>query len=223
MGYNNQNNNKKQTENSRSVLSIQEAERQRIARDLHDTSLQNLTHIVHQLELFGLYMEKDPLKANMELISIKQGLKSVIDEIRDIIFDLRPMTFDDLGLKETFELFFQNLKKTNNFEFVVDIDKIESKDQNLLLNIYRIVVECIYNAIEHSECKCIHFSCKNIDNHCILKIEDDGKGFVKEDVLNKKNHYGLSVMYERVKMLNGEIDFNTILNEGTKIYISIPL
>ena len=217
------NNDNLQTKNSKTVLSIQEAERQRIARDLHDTSLQNLTHIVHQLELFGLYMEKDPLKANLELLSIKKGLKSVIDEIRDIIFDLRPMTFDDLGLKETFELFFQNLKSTTDFEFVLDIDQIDSKDQNILLNIYRIVVECVYNAMEHSEGKHIHFSCKNIDNCCILKIEDDGKGFVKEDVLSKKNHYGLSVMYERVNMLDGEIDFNTIVDEGTKICISIPL
>ena len=56
-------NNKKK--HNKMVLTIQEAERQRIARDLHDTSLQNLTHIVHQLELFGLYMDKDPLRANI--------------------------------------------------------------------------------------------------------------------------------------------------------------
>lgn len=209
--------------NNKMVLTIQEAERQRIARDLHDTSLQNLTHIVHQLELFGLYMEKDPLKANIELLSIKKGLKSVIDEIRDIIFDLRPMTFDDLGLKETFEAYFQNLKSTTNFNYVLNIEPVESDDQSLLLSIYRIVVECVYNSVKHSQANNICFTCKSDGEHCYLWIEDDGIGFSKDDVETKKNHFGLSVMYERVQMLDGEITFDTELGKGTKIYISIPL
>ncbi|MBQ9142247.1 MAG: sensor histidine kinase [Lachnospiraceae bacterium] len=215
------NNSKKK--NNKMVLTIQEAERQRIARDLHDTSLQNLTHIVHQLELFGLYMEKDPLRANIELLSIKKGLKSVIDEIRDIIFDLRPMTFDDLGLKETFETFFENLRNTTNFEYILRIESIESKDQILLLNIYRIVVECIYNSIRHSQGTKIGFMCSMDNNRCNLCIEDNGIGFTKKDVDNKKNHFGLSVMYERVQMLDGELTFETEPGNGTKIFISIPL
>lgn len=216
MDNNNRNHNKM-------VLSIQEAERQRIARDLHDTSLQNLTHIIHQLELFGLYMEKDPLKANMELISIKKGLKSVIDEIRDIIFDLRPMTFDDLGLKETFEWYIQNLKDSTDIDFSFDIDPVISEDQTLLLNIYRIVVECINNSLKHSQASKICFTCKSDDSNCNLLIEDNGIGFTKEDVDNKKNHFGLSVMYERVQILNGTIRIETQPENGTKIYISIPL
>ena len=220
---NNFNNVYKETKNNKLVLSIQEAERQRIARDLHDTSLQDLTHIVHQLELFGLYMEKDPLKANIELLSIKQGIKSVIDEIRDIIFDLRPMTFDDFGLKETLEAFFDNLKSTTNFEYVLQIEPIESNEQIVLLNIYRIVVECIYNAVRHSEGTIICFTCKCDDKNCYLTIKDNGKGFNQEDVIGKKNHFGLSVMYERVKMLDGEINFDIKINEGSKIFIKIPL
>lgn len=208
---------------NRMVLTIQEAERQRIARDLHDTSLQNLTHIVHQLELFGLYMEKDPIKANLELISIKKGLKSVIDEIRDIIFDLRPMTFDDLGLKETFEAYFQNLKSTTNHKFVLNIEPVKSNDQNLLLNIYRIGVECVNNSIKHSKATQIGFTCESDGEVCHLCIEDNGVGFSKDDVEIKKNHFGLSVMYERVQMLDGKIDFTTETGKGTTIHIVIPL
>ncbi len=215
--------NDKSNNNNKMVLTIQEAERQRIARDLHDTSLQNLTHIVHQLELFELYKEKDPLKANIELLSIKKGLKSVIDEIRDIIFHLRPMTFDDLGLKETFEAYFQNLKNSTNINYVLDIDIIECVDQSLLLNIYRIAVECIYNSVKHSQATEICFACKKEKDNCYLLIEDNGIGFSKDDVETKKNHFGLSVMYERVNMLNGNIDFNTEPGKGTSINIAIPL
>ena len=84
-----------------SVLDVQEKERQRIARDLHDSSLQNLTHLVHKVELSSLYIDQDPIKAKLELATVEQGLRKVIDDIRNRIYDLRPMSFDDLGLKET--------------------------------------------------------------------------------------------------------------------------
>ena len=214
---------KKSTKNNKLVLMIQEAERQRIARDLHDITLQDLTHIVHQLELFGLYIQKDPLKANIELLSIKQGIKTAIDDVRDIIFDLRPMTFDDLGLKETLEAFFQNLKNTSKIEFITDIDDIESNEQIVLLNIYRIIVECVLNAVKHSKGTHIICKCKNNGDFCSILVEDNGVGFSKDDVLIKKNHFGLSVMNERVTMLDGVIKFETKVNEGTKIFIRIPL
>lgn len=83
------------------ILDIQEKERHRIARDLHDTTLQNLSHLVHNIELSSLYIDKDPIRARLELEVVNKKLKSVIQEMRNIIFDLRPMTFDDFGIKES--------------------------------------------------------------------------------------------------------------------------
>ena len=76
-----------------SVLDVQEKERQRIARDLHDSSLQNLTHLVHKVELTSLYIDRDPVKAKLELATIEAGLRKVIDDIRNRIYDLRPIDF----------------------------------------------------------------------------------------------------------------------------------
>ncbi len=205
------------------VISIQEEERQRIARDLHDTTLQDLTHIVHQLELFGLYINSDPLRANMELISIKSGIKSVIEDIRNVIFDLRPMIFDDLGFKNTLESFLIDLKSKTDIKFIIDIDNIVANDQFLLLNIYRIAVECLHNSVKHSEASTINFSCKIIDNNCHMIIKDDGKGFVMDENIFQKNHFGLYVLQERINVLNGTIDFQTGEGNGTKIYIQVPL
>lgn len=80
-----------------------ETERKRIVSELHDTSLQNIAHFVHMIELASLYIDKDPARAKMELNSVSKGLHNVIEDIRSTIFNLRPMTFDDLGLKASFE------------------------------------------------------------------------------------------------------------------------
>ena len=107
-----------------SVLDVQEKERQRIARDLHDSSLQNLTHLVHKVELSSLYIDRDPVKAKLELATIEAGLRKVIDDIRNRIYDLRPMTFDDLGLRQTLLNLFALINQDGRFEMVTDIDEI---------------------------------------------------------------------------------------------------
>ena len=108
-----------------SVLDVQEKERQRIARDLHDTSLQNLTHLVHKVELSSLYIDRDPVKAKLELATIEVGLRKVIDDIRNRIYDLRPMSFDDLGLRKTLLNLFSLINHEGQFEMIADIDDID--------------------------------------------------------------------------------------------------
>ncbi len=208
------------TDNRQLIISVQENERQRIARDLHDASLQTLTHMVHQLELCDLYMEKDITKARLELLSTKNNLKTVIEEIRNVIFDLRPMAFDDLGLKQTYEYFFDTIRKYSSIEFDVTIDDIRIENEYLLLSIYRIGRECVMNAIRHSKGTKLIFKCIEKANSIYLYVEDDGIGFSEDDVYEKKNHYGLTVMCERIEVLNGEIHIDC--NGGTKIEIILP-
>lgn len=203
------------------IISVQENERQRIARDLHDASLQTLTHMVHQLELCDLYLDEDITKARLELLSTRKNLKTVIEEIRNVIFDLHPMTFDDLGLKQTYENFFDTLKRYSSFEFDITIDEIVDKNSYLLLSVYRIGRECVMNSIRHSKGSKIVFQCIEKDGLIYLYVEDNGIGFTENDVTQKMNHYGLTVIKERVKVLNGTI--NIVSNHGTKIEITIPI
>ena len=122
------------------VLDIQEKERHRIARDLHDTSLQNLSHLLHKIELASMYIEKDVLQAKLELATVSKGLKAVIEEIRNTIFDLRPMTFDDLGLKESFEILFSKLKENNTlFDINAKVQQIVCQNDLFLMTIFRVV------------------------------------------------------------------------------------
>lgn len=208
-----------------SVLDVQEKERQRIARDLHDSSLQNLTHLVHKVELSSLYIDHDPVKAKLELATIEAGLRKVIDDIRNRIYDLRPMSFDDLGLRQTLLNLFALINQDGRFEMITDIDEIDNSlpDQEKeisLIMIYRIIQECVYNAVEHSGGDRIEVSLKEKEDVFQIKIRDNGIGFDQRKVGKKDRHFGLIVVKERVFLLNGKIKMDT--EKGTSIFIEIP-
>ena len=222
---NNQNCDKEFTQKRNlSIMTVQEEERQRIARDLHDTSLQTLAHLVHKLELCNLYMDKDVFQAKLEILSIRQNLKDVIEEIRNTIFDLRPMSFDDLGVEETFNRFIERENHDKKFKIISDVEKIDFSHELLILTLYRVIQECVSNAIKHSEGTEIHITAKNKSNDMYqVIIADNGKGFTKEEADEKTNHFGLLIMKERVSILNGTIDIQSEIGKGTKVIIELPL
>lgn len=204
------------------VLNFQEEDRQRIARELHDTSLQNLTHLVHKIELCSMYIENDPIQAKLELSIINKRLRETINEIRETIFDLRPMTFDDFGMKTAIERLLDNVNEDNKFEIDADIEDVSCETNLVLVSIYRIVQESMYNIVKHAEANKIVIKLKKVKNKCMIDIEDDGKGFEKEG-FDSKNHFGISLMRERVELLNGNMTIDSILDSGTKIHVEIPL
>lgn len=211
-------------EKSLKILDIQEKERQRIARDLHDSSLQNLAHLVHKIELSSMFIDQDPLRAKLELAAVNKNLKTIIDDIRNTIFNMRPMTFDDLGLKDCFERLFVNLKTSYpDFDFTSDIQEVTSKNDLILMTIYRVVQECCLNAIKHSNGNKIFVSLKKTEFNCVITIKDNGTGFnVLEAFEKNEKHYGLSIIRERVQLIGGKIEFDSNKN-GTEISIVIPL
>lgn len=205
------------------ISNVQEEDRQRIARDLHDTSLQNLVYLVHQIELCSLYIDQDPNKAKLELSHVSESLKEVMNEIRNIIFDLRPMSFNDMGLKESFERLLERINQYGKFEIIKDIDEVSCDNNFVFVYLYRTVQECLINIVKHAEASKISFHCKLIENICMIDIEDDGKGFNEESEESKTDtHFGLSLMKERVEILNGRIEIFSSEGEGTKIHIEIP-
>lgn len=211
--------------NKMEILDVQEKERQRIARDLHDTSLQNLTHLVHKLELASIYIDRDTVQAKLELATINKGLKAVIEDIRNTIFDLRPMSFDDLGLKEAFDRLFTVMKENyKSIDFDIDIETITCENELVRIAIYRIVQEACVNAVEHSGGNKIKIRIAEEANYCKIVVKDNGKGFSAEDLYDKDNkNFGVAIMKERVNLLDGKINFYSVLGGGTEIRIEIPI
>lgn len=213
------------------ILDIQEKERIRIARELHDSSLQNLTHIIHEIELSSKFIDQDPIRAKLELVSCSQNLKHTVDEIRDTIFNLRPMSFDDLGFSQCIENFVDVCKKQFKdlqIEYEGDdIDIINKEETNLyLVTLYRVIQEAVFNSLKHSEAKKLTLLIRDKDSKILVDVIDNGKGFLVDNIVkemdNKEKHFGLSIMKERIYLLNGSIKIDSQLDMGTTIKIVVP-
>ncbi len=204
------------------ILDIVEIERQRIAKDLHDISLQDLSHLIHKIELSSLYIEKDPIKAKLELATTQQELRKVIEEMRTIIYNMYPFSLEDLGLKATVEKVLYIINQDFNFTIESDIDNVSCENNNVKsLYLLRLIQECCHNAVKHSQGDKLFVSLKEKNHKYHLKVADNGKGFYENKNDKKNCHFGLSIMKETVQMLHGKIKIDTS-EKGTIIEIEIP-
>ncbi len=200
-------------------LRLQEQDRQRIAAELHDSVLQNLSLVMHNLELAEKFIDYDSVRAKLELESNRKIVKETIDDIRSTIFDLRPMQFDDFGFRKTLENQLEEYKLRTSMDITYRIDDIDSKDNLILLTIFRIVQELVINSIKHSKGNSINVQVLEAGSGIYIEESDDGIGISDED-LKKDNHFGLKILKERVNMINGTIK-RMEDSRGTKIVIEL--
>lgn len=201
------------------ILEMQEMERQRIARDLHDSPVQMLTNCIHKTELCSRVIDMDSVRAKLELEILENTIRSAINEIRGIIYDLRPMAFDDLGFEASLDRIINQIKinARMNIEVVYEGEK-RTIPSIMALTIVRIVQETCNNSLKHSEGKNIKILFTYNQKSIALVITDDGHGFDPKD---KGEGFGLSIMKERVYLLSGKMNVETNEN-GTRISVEIP-
>jgi two-component system sensor histidine kinase DegS len=202
-------------------LTFQERDRQRIAADLHDGVLQNLTLVMHNLDLAIKFMDYDSVRAKLEMETNRKLVKETIDEIRSTIFDLRPMQFDDFGFEKSLENQIEHYSSRTDMAINYHIDNIEHVSHVLQLTVFRICQELIINAIKHSQGQNLSVSVYSGSQNIIIEVVDDGIGLT-DSSFNKENHYGLQIVKERVAIVNGSISFPQT-DKGTKVIIDIPL
>lgn len=210
------------------IIETQENERKRIARDLHDSTVQNLTTMMHKTELCTRLIDIDSIRAKLELQTMVGTIKTTINDMRNIIYGLRPMALDDLGLIPAIDKYIRDV--SNNYEKKV-MFKIHNKERLLLpainLTIFRIIQEAVNNAIKHGQANKIWVDIYYSEKCVKVQVKDDGIG-IKEDTILKAGEnifsgYGLSMMKERVSILSGDFNIESDENEGTKIIVKIPL
>lgn len=210
------------------ILSIQEQDRKRIARDLHDSTVQNLTGLIHKCELCSRLVDMDTVRTKLELSTMSNTLKSVISEIREIIYNLKPMSLDDLGLLTTVERFVNQLMMSHDIKInVTHNDEIEDILPVIKISIFRIIQEACINAIKHADAKSIDINITYNEQNIEVSIADDGKGFDaenrKDQVAPDYSGYGLSIMKERVYLLSGTMKIKSATNKGTIVTITVPI
>lgn len=210
------------------LLKTQELERKRIARDLHDTTVQNLTSLIYKTELCEKYVDIDNIRVKLELEIMKKTLRTTIQDMREIIYDLRPMNLDDLGLISSVERYIDQAMRSSGIIIHFEVEE-ENFEFNKIVSstLMRIVQEATNNAIKHSKADTLNISIKSDEENIILTIIDDGIGFDTKKFINNKHkvisNFGLSVMRERVNLLSGLFEIDSKKNIGTKITISVPI
>ena len=202
--------------NNKEYLLFQENDRRRIAEELHDKTVQDLVCVSQKLELAMLYMNKDIVQSKLEVASVRKQIRNIIDEMRDIIYDLRPMSFDDIGWRAACERLQDKLSSEKpEISFHFEIEEIDTNDGIKAISIYRIISEACQNIVKHAKADYVLVSVKNKEDFIEVMIKDNGIGF---DGDMEYNHFGLQFMKERVLMLSGKIDI-TSDSDGTCIHI----
>lgn len=210
------------------LLETQENERQRISRELHDSTVQNLTSLVHKTELCSKLIEMDPIRCKLELTMMSRTLREIINDTRQMIYNLRPMSFDDIGLHITIERALDKIQNNQamNISFSVVGEPYDIKPV-IGITLLRIIQEACNNAIKYAEASLISVKMEYGEDEIVISIEDDGKGFDTEGLdVEKRNDnsgFGLSMMKERVYLLSGNIQITSKVNAGTKIKVSVPM
>ncbi|MFC7394671.1 sensor histidine kinase [Scopulibacillus cellulosilyticus] len=207
------------------IIEAQEEERKRLSREIHDGPAQLLAHVLLGSELIErVHREKGPEAANKEYKRFREMIRNALYEVRRIIYDLRPMSLDDLGLVPTLEKYLYRIQDQYpqiEFEFnsVGEERRLPSRMEAAL---FRLAQEAVQNACKHAKPKAITVNIEFRDKHINLLVRDNGKGF-NPDQKKKENTFGLIGMKERVELLEGKMAIKSSVKSGTLIVIQIPI
>lgn len=206
------------TKFSRQLIESQEAERKRIAAELHDGLGQNLV-VIKNRAMLGLKKGDDKERVAKELGNISESAAQALEEVREITNDLRPQLIDRLGLTKAINAMLKKVSGVIEIESEIDsIDNIFNETQEI--SVYRIIQESLNNVIKHAEATKVSVKIKRTESQVLILIEDNGKGF---DVTNAKSGLGLIGLKERAQLLNGELRIDSRISEGTTIEVKIQV
>lgn len=205
------------------IIAAQEEERKRLSREIHDGPAQMMANVLMRSNLIDrTYREKGVEAALAELTDLKGTVRDALSEVRRIIYDLRPMALDDLGIVPTLKKYLSTMMEYNpgvDIQFLsYNNEKRISSDYEVA--IFRLVQESVTNALKHGKCKSIIVKIEWTHNDINIIVKDNGVGFDKQNV--KDQSFGIIGMTERIELLKGSIDILSKIGQGTTVMFKIP-
>ena len=210
---------------SHRVLQVQEEERKRISRELHDEITQTLVSINVHLDSLALATKINPSSLRKKIIQTQRLVEKSVSIVHQYARDLRPTALDDLGLIITLHSFLNDfLKKTGihvQFTTFAGVEQLNSDRRTVL---YRIVQEALANVAQHANASRVKVSIHKIAEDVLLEISDNGQAFDVEHALQAKSNkrLGLIGMRERAEMIGGTFAVESVLGQGTTVRARIP-
>lgn len=210
------------------IMEAQEEERHRVARDIHDGPAQSIVNIILKSELCERLMDIDQEKAAKELNNLKVIARGTLKEVRKTIYDLRPMSLEDLGLIPTLERYIDIFEEDSKISVrLKTYGGFNNLEAFIHIGVFRIIQECLNNVRKHSGASSTSIIIERSQTKLNLSIIDDGIGFDPENYRKNLNPieggFGLINIKERVNLLNGDIKIISSKKSGTRLTISIPL
>ncbi|WP_276918832.1 sensor histidine kinase [Aneurinibacillus aneurinilyticus] len=202
-----------QDANKRISELVKHEERQRIARDLHDTLGQKLSLIGLKSDLARRLIYKDPEQARAELKDVQQTARTALNEVRKMVSQMR-----GIRLKEEI-IRVKQILEAAQIHFVVEQDGPLTNVSLFIENILSMCIkEAVNNVVKHSNASSCHITIKQLWNEIVITVQDNGVGIVTDDAFTKG--HGLQGMKERLEFVNGRLEITT--QEGTTIIIKVP-
>jgi two-component system, NarL family, sensor histidine kinase DegS len=205
------------------LVNVQESERQRLSRQMHDGPAQALSNFILQTEIAMRLFDIDPVQARNELNNLKVSAMSTFQKVRNFIFELRPMMLDDLGLAPTIRRYADTFKEQAGVEVSVTISGKERRLESYVeVLVFRSVQELLSNAVHQNQATFVKILLDIGDSVVRFSLDDNGKGF-DTDSLTKESNLGLKLIKDRIEMLGGKFDMDTAPGKGTRVTLTIPL
>lgn len=208
------------------VINAQEAERQRLSRQMHDGPAQTLSNFIVQSEIANRLLDVDPKRAKEELDNLKASAMNTFKEVRTFIFELRPMMLDDLGLFPTVRRYIDNFKEQTGVDVNLTLKGSERRLESYLeVMIFRALQELLGNTYRHNQESAIRpqitLQISMDDAITRVQISDNGRGF-DPTVIEKKQGLGLKLIRERVELLGGYFEIDSAVGKGSRITFQVP-
>ncbi len=206
------------------IIRSQEEERRRVARDIHDGPAQAMANIVFRAEVCERLIDSDVERAKLELRELREHIRATLGEIRKIIFDLRPMALDDLGLVPTIRGVLDVFRTQYGIFTEIAVTGRERRlASHTEIGLFRVAQEALNNVVKHAQASTVRVRIEFAPVGVTLVIEDDGKGFDAANDDAPAGHFGLMGMRERLQLLQGKLAIKSTPGKGTRVMITVPL
>ncbi|MER3454927.1 MAG: hypothetical protein C4318_07220 [Acidimicrobiia bacterium] len=198
-------------------------ERRRLATELHDSTIQSLHSAAMQAEYLEMLIRRGRVEdAAQSLSELTKRLRDATDELRRILFDLRPPTLDRGGLLSSLENRLREAAEIGQVRCTLEVAEGLEIPQDKEAVIYRFCQEAIANAVKHSSASTISVRMWKSSDTLRVEVKDDGKGFRAEDQA-PPGHFGLAGMRERAKMAGGRVEIRSAPGQGTRVELILPV
>ncbi len=206
------------------LVKVQEEERARISREIHDGPLQDLTALIQRLRLLSLDMDS-PVEREKQLEEAESAAMAGVKEMRELCNNLTPPWLD-LGIVQALTELSERQSAQLNIKIHLDLQEIPDLPDDVTLAFFRVAQEAVNNSARHADAENVSISLRNTGKMILLQIEDDGRGFEVLDnftELRVQGHRGLSNMRERMSIVGGRFSIFSTPGKGTVIRCELPL